>query len=437
MRYLQKVIYFFFLLIVLSCFSTSAQVNKSFKNGILFYSNGNAKDKAATTSKLIDQLIANGITVSSTWQIDSLFALTPEAPHFKSVFSFENDKVISNETFITFNSSWLKSHLEINEYDGNNNRKFHLLKDWYNNEWQDFARITFEYNDESKEIYSLSELYNGSVWVNISRTSSDYYDQNYKETLHQYFEDGLWQNASFIKDYYVSSDIPEYSIRQIWNNNQWQDYLHISREFNELNKLTNIDVYLWENGSLELVARVKYLYNENNQIDKQKFYEKINENNWDLVFRQSYLYDENYNAVEIVNEDSVYGQWQPVNAPIVINFPHGYSIGYVSYKVHLFYSNISDIKELPGVVKDFLLYQNFPNPFNPSTTINFSLSTSQFTTLKVYDALGREIKTLINKNLSPGNYEVTFDGSELTSGVYFYVLESGGNRLSRKMLLLK
>ncbi len=444
MRYLQKVIYFLIPLIVLFCFSTDAQVNKSFKSGILFYSNGNAKDNVAATSKLIDQLISNGNTLSSTWQIDSLYALTPETPHFKSVFTYENDKVISNETFIIFNSSWLKWDIQINEYDENDNRILFLLKDWYSDEWQDYAKITFEYNNENNEIYSLLEIYHYPIWVNNSRTYSDYQDMNYKETLRQNFENELWQNESLTKDYYGAGDAPEYSIWQTWNNHQWEDYLHIGREFNELNKLTNIFLYLWQDGSLELVARLKYLYNENNQIEKQKYYEKIDDN-WDLVFRQSYLYDENDNAVEIVNEDSVYGQWQPVNAPIVINFPHGYSIAYEFHKVRLFYSEeISDIKEIPGVVKDFLLFQNYPNPFNPATTIKLTIpnvmrsgTSHKNTKLLVYDILGREIKTLLNKPMQPGSYEVVFDGSNLTSGVYFYVLETGGKRLSKKMLLVK
>ena len=85
----------------------------------------------------------------------------------------------------------------------------------------------------------------------------------------------------------------------------------------------------------------------------------------------------------------------------------------------------------------FKLEQNFPNPFNPTTKISFSIPSSQFSTLKVYDILGKEVETLIQRNLVPGNYEATFDASNLPSGIYIFTLNSGQFSQSRKMLLLK
>ncbi len=85
----------------------------------------------------------------------------------------------------------------------------------------------------------------------------------------------------------------------------------------------------------------------------------------------------------------------------------------------------------------FKLFQNYPNPFNPSTKIGFRISESGFVTLKVYDMLGREIKTLISKDMQPGNYEVSFNGKNLPSGIYIYRIESNGISLNKKMLLLK
>jgi hypothetical protein len=85
----------------------------------------------------------------------------------------------------------------------------------------------------------------------------------------------------------------------------------------------------------------------------------------------------------------------------------------------------------------YLLQQNYPNPFNPSTTILFSIPTSEFVTLKVYDLLGREIATLVNENLSAGSYSYNFDAKNLTSGVYLYKLQAGKYSETKKMLLSK
>ena len=97
------------------------------------------------------------------------------------------------------------------------------------------------------------------------------------------------------------------------------------------------------------------------------------------------------------------------------------------------------------VPTSFELYQNYPNPFNPSTTIKFTIpsvrrsDTSPYNTkLIVYDILGREVATLVNQKLQPGNYSVTLNAERLTSGMYFYKLNIGNQFSStEKMLMLK
>ncbi|MCL4548190.1 MAG: T9SS type A sorting domain-containing protein [Bacteroidetes bacterium] len=90
-----------------------------------------------------------------------------------------------------------------------------------------------------------------------------------------------------------------------------------------------------------------------------------------------------------------------------------------------------------NVPKEFYLSQNYPNPFNPTTTIKFSIPNSQFATLKVYDMLGREVATLVNEEKAPGNYEVKFDGSNLSSGVYFYRMQAGSFSQTKKFVIQK
>ena len=85
----------------------------------------------------------------------------------------------------------------------------------------------------------------------------------------------------------------------------------------------------------------------------------------------------------------------------------------------------------------FYLDQNYPNPFNPETVISYSLNENRFVSLIVFDALGKEVAALVNEKQNAGNYSVTFNKSNLPSGVYFYRLESGDQSLVRKMLLIK
>ena len=93
-------------------------------------------------------------------------------------------------------------------------------------------------------------------------------------------------------------------------------------------------------------------------------------------------------------------------------------------------------EEIDGVDRYFL-YQNFPQPFNPTTTIKYQIANIRFVKLKVYDVLGNEIATLVEAEKSAGNYEVEFDGTGLPSGIYFYKLQAGNFVETKKMLLLK
>ncbi len=91
---------------------------------------------------------------------------------------------------------------------------------------------------------------------------------------------------------------------------------------------------------------------------------------------------------------------------------------------------------------DFHLYQNFPNPFNPSTTIRYSIVEPGNVSIKIYDVLGREVKTLVNEVKTAGTYSSTWNGynnfgNKVSSGIYFYRMESGSFIEAKKMILLK
>ena len=96
------------------------------------------------------------------------------------------------------------------------------------------------------------------------------------------------------------------------------------------------------------------------------------------------------------------------------------------------------VKEVGGLTpSEFVLEQNYPNPFNPSTTIKFSITEPAKVTLKIYDILGREVRTLVNETKNAGNYVVDFDASGFASGMYIYKITAGNFTASKKMMLLK
>lgn len=92
-----------------------------------------------------------------------------------------------------------------------------------------------------------------------------------------------------------------------------------------------------------------------------------------------------------------------------------------------------------SIPESFRLYQNFPNPFNPSTRIKFDVNKREFINLTIFDILGRKIETLVNEELIPGSYSMKFENETLTSGIYFYTLIVGGDKYkeTKKMILIR
>jgi hypothetical protein len=107
------------------------------------------------------------------------------------------------------------------------------------------------------------------------------------------------------------------------------------------------------------------------------------------------------------------------------------------YAFNTLKANILDVRKEGWRPFNFELFQNFPNPFNPSTEFEFRISDFGLVRLKVFDVLGREVSTLINETKEPGSYRVRWNAAGAASGVYFCRLESGGRMITRKMLLLK
>ena len=102
--------------------------------------------------------------------------------------------------------------------------------------------------------------------------------------------------------------------------------------------------------------------------------------------------------------------------------------------------DVTDVKKLDdinGVPTEYNLYQNYPNPFNPATNINFAIPKASLVVIKVFDLLGREVETLVNEEKAAGSYNIQFNGSSFSNGIYFYRMQAGDFTQTNKMILLK
>ncbi|PID56320.1 MAG: peptidase S8 [Ignavibacteriae bacterium] len=157
------------------------------------------------------------------------------------------------------------------------------------------------------------------------------------------------------------------------------------------------------------------------------------------------------------NKDTQNNKWEKIafinghgnsNSPKFYNYSDNtvssgkfqYRLKQIDFDGKYSYSNVVEVNL--GLPTEFSLKQNYPNPFNPSTVIEYTIPStgmeqSNQVILKVYDILGNEVATLVNKQQPAGNYKIKFNANNLSNGVYFYKLTSGNYTATKKLMLMK
>jgi beta-glucosidase len=171
---------------------------------------------------------------------------------------------------------------------------------------------------------------------------------------------------------------------------------------------------------------------------------------WETAYGKEYSIDVSNNAVDWTTVEHIsngYGGTNRIETSADARYVRMYGIqrgtewGYSLYEFEVYDlsdtltaigSNESNLNNL-----NFELKNNYPNPFNPTTEIQYMIDKSDFITLRIYDILGKEVQTLVEDKQKPGKYNILFDGSGLPSGVYFYTLQTSSSTETKKMVLLK
>jgi Secretion system C-terminal sorting domain len=169
----------------------------------------------------------------------------------------------------------------------------------------------------------------------------------------------------------------------------------------------------------------------------------------DIYVFEDYVFAGTYQSGLFVSHNNGMN-WEPKNGGLAVNSIENITkhVKYIFlatrggvYRTHL--NEILGIEPVSTIIPDrFELFQNYPNPFNPSTTIKFDIpisavNVSGHVKIVMFDAIGREVSTLVDENLRPGSYNVEWNAASFPSGVYFYRLETGDFSAIKKMILVK
>jgi hypothetical protein len=425
----------------------------------------------------ISDVTENWDTVTSSWVYNRKYEYTFDANHnmlskvysrwshdvWKNSYKYEwgydanNNKTL--EVYSKWNSSaWKNDKKHEWVYDGNNNK----LSSVYS--WWDDASSTWKYNDKYEWTYDannneLSETYYKMVvvWEKFRKTTSTY-DGNNNLISKNKFEwnntDSKWDNTYWTLYSYDASNNRTFENRKKWDTatSSWIDQERTNWTYNANGKLLNELKEDYDGSAWGKKYESTIVYDANDHITEYIYKDDWNGGDWDDKERYKFRYNSSGECNGGSYETWYAGHW--VSADNELFMPWVFTLDEdeeydfaielkwyftmtMGYEYSVYYNGVTGIKENDLAKKSFVLEQNYPNPFNPSTKINYTIPNAEHVILKVYDILGNEIVTLVNKNQVAGNYNISFDASNLTSGIYFYQITAGDFTKVHKMMLLK
>ena len=348
-----------------------------------------------------------------------------------STFTYDVNGNKLTELFQVYNvGQWSNDWQHIYTYDSIGNKQTDLFQS-YNGGWTNGSLDTYHYNANGHVLDRLYQQWSNGQWINDSLNTYIYDASEYVLThLCEQWSNGQWTNYSLDTNTY---DTNGYCLSHLYKqsvNGQLADnYLETFEYDTKGNQLSHLyqewSIGQWTNYSLDT-----HSYTEDGK-ELTHLFEQWSNGQWTNNFLISYTYDANGNILTEVSVMWSNSSWIPVDHMFPIGM--GYRVS-ISYKL-LYVTDISTNTNF--IASNYSLSQNYPNPFNPSTTISFSLLSKSFVTLKIFDLMGREIATLINGEMSSGSHSQKWNASDLSSGIYFYRLQTGSFTETKKLVLLR
>ncbi len=338
------------------------------------------------------------------------------------------------------NNSWLVENQRTCQYDTNGNLLALFQDFWDGTTLRHDYRVFYTYDNHNNLISQLKETWLNNDWVYNSRLTWTYDSNNNQLTrLLEYFQSGSWKNHElhtwvYDNNSYCTSWTYQYTDGAVWINSEHEIYTN-----NSFGNLLNWNYYQWESNNWILLERGEFTY-DNSQNMLSKLFQYLDNGNWFDYARYNYTYDSHGNAVygEFLRKSdggSWYLDWGSIY--LYYNYMTEFNTIRTTKATATYLLNPTGINAENSAINDFYLNQNFPNPFNPETRITFSIKEGGFVTLSVFDILGNRIANLVEETKLQGNYTVSFNATEIPSGVYFYKLVCGDNVQVRKMVVLK
>ncbi|MFH0736762.1 MAG: T9SS type A sorting domain-containing protein [bacterium] len=342
------------------------------------------------------------------------------------------------------NNNWVNVEIYTYSYNYDNNLHSVLLQKWINNNWINVNRILYGYDIFNNLIDKYNENWIGNIWKNVEHYNYVYDINNNKIFEYYLLWNTTWESKWRYSYFYNDQNFLTKRVQQVGTEGNWIDSTQITLEYNEIGKLRLKKTYAWHtiNAYWNEIYEELFSYNPLGSIYYSVNRYPYSPLNYRYNYDYKYSFDSNNNCISatstIYDYSQGYGLPHIYNSPMYVYYNNNSEFLYLTAAIiSVQYATFSDVNDDLTELNDFNLSQNYPNPFNPATTIKYSIPSANVVTLKVFDVLGAEVANLINEYKNAGTYEVNFDGSNLTTGVYFYKLQTGNFTQTKKLLLLK
>lgn len=320
--------------------------------------------------------------------------------------------------------------------------------------WEDYNRWQYDYDQSELLVNIYGETNNFSAWDSLDwKQLENYEDGKLKHlTRSVYTYPGWYPTQREVYEYNVDGQVSKEFLQQPISDTEWYYTYLFETTYTPSGQISELLSYVSDTGDSvwALSYKLAHFYDASD-IEQEVVFSlfnaadsswlpssrtvntivdgKITEiksqsdygSGWEDTERDLLEYDINGNLYSVRSQQYWKSEWQNTRLKIYEYDP----------------ASSINIKSDLSVVDEYQLYENYPNPFNPETTIKFSVPNAGFVNLQVYNVLGQSVATLVDKNIAAGEYSATFKAEHLPSGIYFYRLQAENYQMTKRMILLK
>ena len=334
----------------------------------------------------------------------------------KAVIYLYDDNANLNEEFQeewngnTWVNDWKNTYI----YDNDGHVTERIEEGWWFDHWYSLYKIINNYDDNGNLIQEIGQWYGSSLSDNDWKETfaNDGYGHQLEGIFYSWSDTDWVQSSRFTSTYDGNGRLSS-TLSQMWNDSSWVNLSLTSITYNDNGNPTEYLSQFWHGNIWVILDRDTLIYNVNGK-EITYIFEEWSGSAWVEADIDNYTYDENGNMIEELSQERLRdNSWL--------------------YKTrdHYIWAQVSKTRSL------YSLLYNYPNPFNSTTQINYTVLTPSYVNLNIYDILGREVASLVHQQIPTGTYNVEFDAYNLPSGVYFYRLQANNNIIVKKMILMK